>query len=165
MALKPEDKVLVKNLCAWPVYFPRVEGGGDIRIVENGTSRLTVEEIESQVHANNKMFVGEDGLGSNARLYIDNKELRVQLDFERGADVAEEDEFAPPVKQKVLTEDIVKKILAIKTQAAFEKRVKEDVVTTAEKAKLVEVAGKTGLNDHKKLTFIEEYAELKVVTK
>lgn len=165
MALKPEDKVLVKNLCAWPVYFARIEGNGDIKIVENGTSRLTVEEIESQVHSGNKMFIGENGQGSNARLYIDNKELRVQLDFERGEDVTEEDELTPPVTQKVLTEDVIKKILAVKTQAAFEKRVKEDVVTTAEKAKLVEVAAKIDLNDHKKLKFIEEYAELKVETK
>ena len=162
MALKPEDKVLVKNLCAWPVYFARQEGRGEVKVVENGNIRLTVEEIESQVNVGNKMFVGEDGRGSNARLYIDSKELRVHLEFERDKAVPTDDEDAPPTEQKVLTEDAVKKLLALKTQATFEKRVKEDVVTTAEKAKLVEVAAKTKLNDHKKLQFIEEYAELKV---
>lgn len=159
MTLKPEDKVTVKNLCAWPLYFQRLEGRGDIKVVANGTTRLTVEEIESQVNVRNKFFIGEDGNGSNARLFIENKELRVHLEFERAESADEDDEL--PSEQKVLTEDAIKKILGLKTQSAFEKRVKEDILTDAEKAKLVEVAEKTKLNDHKKLQFIEEYTELK----
>jgi len=61
-----------------------------------------------------------------------------------------------------VTEDAIKKILNLKTQATFEKRVQEEIVTVAEKAKLVEVAKKTKLNDHSKLLFIEEYTELKI---
>lgn len=165
MTLKPEDKVLVKNLCAWPLYFKRLEGHGDIKIVENGKTRLSVEEIQAQVDTGNKFFIGEDGRGSNARIYIDSKEMRVTLEFEREPTTVvkpEEEDDVPPINQKVVTEEAIKKILNLKTQSAFEKRVKEEIVTVAEKAKLVEVAKKTKLNDHSKLLFIEEYTELKI---
>jgi len=102
MTLKPEDKVLVKNLCAWPLYFKRLEGHGDVKIAENGKTRLSVEEVQAQVDTGNKFFIGEDGRGSNARIYIDSKELRVALEFEREATTVvkpEEEEDVPPLNQ------------------------------------------------------------------
>ncbi len=49
MEIAMDKKVKVENLCAWPVYFARQIGNGDVKIPNNGVALLTVEEIQAQV--------------------------------------------------------------------------------------------------------------------
>ena len=147
-----DEKVVVKNLCAWNLYFPRVESIGEVKFSANGKMRLTKAEIQAQVFADNKMFTGTDGKGSHARVYIDDKDTRVLVEFE---------EVDSKESQQILDKGTVTKLLAYKTQSSFEKNVKELVKTQAEKNFLAEESKKQNLNDFGKISFIEKYTGYK----
>lgn len=147
-----EKKVEVKNLCAWDLYFERIETNGTVRIPAKGAVRLSRAEIQAQVYDNNVMFVGTDGQGSHARIYVNDKETRVLLGFES------EDSKK---KQEVLDADEVQRILELKTQKSFEDNIKKKVKTQAEKNFLIEEAKRLKLNDYNKIKFIEEYTGYK----
>ena len=150
--LNMDQKVEIKNLCDWDLYFGRVETNGTVRLPRNGKLRITRAEIQAQVYDNNVMFVGTDGQGSHARVYIDDKPTRVLVGFE------EEDNKS---QQDVLDKDKVKKLLDYKTQSSFEKNVKKEVKTKAEKNYFVEEAKRQKLNDFDKIQFIEDYTGFK----
>lgn len=150
--LDMDEKVPVKNLCNWDIYFSRIETIGNVRIPAKGVVRLSRGEIQSQVYDNNSFFVGLDGKGSHAKVYIDDKDTRVMVGFES------EDNKKP---QKVLSEERVKEILEYKTIKTFKKKVQEEVKTRAEKSILIKTAKKLGLNDHDKIKFIEDYTGFK----
>jgi hypothetical protein len=147
-----EEKVWVKSLVGWNLGFSRIESQGSVQLTANGRIRLTKAEIQAQVFNGSKFFGGTDGRGTHARIYIEDKDTRVLVGFE--------DEESKEV-QKVLDEEIVGKLLAYKTQSTFEKRIKEEVVTKAEKNFLVEQAKKAKLNDYDKIKFIEDYTGYK----
>ncbi len=152
MAENMDKKVWVRSLCDWRLSFPRQEGSGDISFKPNGRIRLTVAEIQAQVFNGSKFFGGEDGQGSHARLYIEDKEVRVLVGFE------EEDAKS---KQEILDKETVEKLLSYKTPSSFEKNVKEKVKTNAEKNFFAEEAKRQKLNDFDKIKFIEEYTGYK----
>lgn len=145
-----DNKIVVKNLCAWDLSFPRIESYGDVYLVQKGSTRLTLAEIQSQIHSNNVMFVGTDGKGSHARIFIDDKDARIYFGFE-------EDEKP----QFVLNAEEVKNLLEVTGKAAFEKAVKQKVVTQSEKMLLVEESKRLKLNDFGKIQFIEKYTGYK----
>lgn len=152
MSVNLDEKVVIKNLCEWDLYFPRVESVGTVRLTRKGINRLTRAEVQAQVYANNTMFTGIDGKGSNARIYIDDKDTRVLVGFEDETGTEE---------QKVLTPERVKQILNTKTLKTFKDNIEKEVKTQAEKLVLVEEAKKLELNDYKKIQFIEEYTGYK----
>jgi hypothetical protein len=152
MSVNLDEKVVIKNLCEWDLYFPRIETSGTVKLVKKGINRLTRAEIQAQVFSNNTMFTGTDGRGSNAKIYIDDKKTRVLVGFE--------DEDGKE-KQKILTPERVKEILNLKTLKSFKENISKDVKTQAEKLVLIEEAKKQGLNDYKKIQFIEEYTGYK----
>ncbi|WP_214771241.1 hypothetical protein [Exiguobacterium sp. s133] len=146
MEIAMDKKVKVENLCAWPVYFARQIGNGDVKIAKGAVTLLTVEEIQAQVFSGNRQFTGVDGSGTNARLFIQDADVRQFLDFE-----------TKEKPQKVMTEKEIKAILALKTQDKFEEKINDNIKTEAEKTKLLEVAQKVKLNDYDKIQFVEEY--------
>lgn len=146
-----DKKVEVKNLCDWDLYFDRIETNGSVRIPRNGKTRLSRAEIQAQVYDNNVMFVGVDGEGSHARIFVEDKDTRVLLGFE------EKD----GKEQQVLNPETVEKLLSYKTQSAFEKNVKAKVKTQAEKNFLIEEAKRQELNDYEKINYIEKYTGYK----
>ncbi|WP_079709856.1 hypothetical protein [Paraliobacillus ryukyuensis] len=152
--LDMDKKVEIKNLCDWDLYFTRVESNGHVRIPRSGKTRISRAEIQAQVFDNNKMFVGTDGNGSHARIYVEDKETRDFLEFDKGNS-----------KQKILDSEAVKKLLELKTQSSFEKNVKEKVKTKAEKNYLIEESKRQKLNDFNKIKFIEDYTGYKFDTK
>lgn len=152
MSLNLDERVTVKNLCEWDLYFRRIEGHGSVKFARKGINRLTRSEIQSQVFAANPMFVGTNGKGSNARLYIDDKDTRVLVGFE--SDDGKE-------KQNVLTPEKVRQIIEYKTFATFQKHVEESVKTKGEKLVFIEEAKKLKLNDHDRIKFIEEHTGYK----
>lgn len=152
MSVDLNKRVTVKNLCEWDLYFPRIERSGDVKLVAKGINRLEIGEIQAQVYASNTMFTGTDGLGSHAKVFIEDKDVRVFLGFE--------DEEGKEV-QNVLTPEKIKKLFEYKTKSTFEKHVKENVLLDSEKLLLVEEAKKLKVNDYEKIKFIEEYTGFK----
>lgn len=155
MSIDLDKKITIKNLCTWDLYFKKLESYGDFRLPANGIRQITVGEVQSQVYDNVKMFVGTDGKGSHAKVYIDDKETRVHLGFE-----AEE----KADEQNVITPERIKQILSYKTLKAFKENIENEIKLESEKAQLIEVAKKEKINDYEKIKFIEEYTGYKFET-
>lgn len=148
-----DEKIQIKNLCDWEVSFKKIDTLGDILIPANTTMRIARGEVLSQAQSNNVLFTGVDGLGSHARIFIMDKDTRVELDFES--------EDGKRI-QNIISDDKIKEIFALKTTAAFEKAIKSSVVTQAEKVTVANAVKKFKLNEYDKVRFIEEYTGMKV---
>ena len=107
----------------------------------------------AQIYNGNKLFVGDDGKGSHARIFIDDENLRINAEFESKN---------TGKTQEVLTDKVLKEIFSEKTLTKFKEAVKSKVKTQAEKSKAVEFAKKSKLNDHDKIEFLEKYTGFKL---
>lgn len=137
-----------KNLCNWDLHFALVGNTGDIVIKANGTRDLLNREIISLCNNSNIFFTGSDGQGSHARIYVENENVRIHIGF---------DSEDGKRKQQILTDEKCKYILELKTQKSFEENIKKEVVTDAEKDKIIQYARKSKLNDFDKIEFIQEH--------
>jgi hypothetical protein len=131
------DKVLINNLCAWPLYFRRLNGVGDVRIpgkAKNFTG-VDVAEVQMQIQSGNNLFVGTDGTGNHARVQIvDEKQRKALLGYDmEGADDA-----------VMLTVETVKELFAIRKKEEFQKRLEALVTTPAEKKMVEQLAHEAG---------------------
>ena len=151
--LNMDEKILVKNLCNWTVGFKRIESIGDVSIPPKVSMHLSRGEIIAQCQSGNKLFAGSDGMGSHARIYITDKDTRVEVGFEQPDS---------KVEQKVLSEERLQYLYGLKTLAAFKKNVMEDVQSQGEKEALAEAAKRLKVNDYDKIKFVEEYTGFKV---
>jgi hypothetical protein len=143
-------KVRIRNLCPWPVSFKCINRLGDIEIPAYSiNSLLDGEELLAQCYSNNILFVGEKGDGAHARIYIESDEIRKEVGFESEGN-----------PQKILTEAEILKMFDLKRIGDIQKRIREKVVTLAEKHFLIETAKKNKINDYEKLTFISQYCEI-----
>ena len=151
MSINLNEKSRIRNLCPWSVSWERQTAEGDEFIKANKVVYIINSEIETQVQNGNIFFVGNDSLGSHARVYIENAEMREHLGF----DNKEEKRL-----QLILDDEKCKTILELKTFNTFKKHVDENVITNQEKAKIVNYAKKAKINDHDKIQFLEEYTGL-----
>lgn len=135
------DKVLLDNLCDWPVYFRRLNGMGDIRIPARvkGYAMLDVAEVQMQIQSGNHAFVGDDAArpGDHARLYIVNDEQRKAL---LGYPTEGDDAV-------VLNAETITKLLAIRKKEDFYNKLAALVQTDAEKRMVVQLAKEAGGDD------------------
>ncbi len=154
--LNMEQKVTVRSIASWTTGFRRIESTGDVTIPPKGDIRLSRSEIISQVQNGNRLFTGIDDRGSHATLFIDDEATRKELDFDSV------DEDGKVCKQTVLTTEAVKKMFSLKTMKTFEERLKELIVTKAEKSALVDIINKEKINDHEKIKAVELYTGYKV---
>lgn len=152
MSFDESKKVKVRNICTWDLYVNRIEGNGDFKIAAKKSVSVPINEIIAQVNENNRLFTGDDEKGTNARVYIEDDELRKYLGF---------DSEDSKEKQDILTEDEIVKILGYKTFSSFKENIEKKVLYPFQKSLLMEVAIKNKLNDLAKVQFIEEYTELK----
>ena len=151
--LNLEQKVTIKNIAGWTVGFKRIEGDGDVTIPPEGTTRLSRSEIIAQVQNGNRLLTGTDNRGSHATVYTDDAPTRVELDF----DIPEEN-----ITQQVLTADAVKKLFEYKTMKSFEDKLKQMVVTRAEKYAILQIIKKEKFNDFEKIRAVENYTGFKM---
>lgn len=149
--LSKDTMITVKNLCNWDVHFKLHNTPGDAVILANGTKEMFVSEISSQINNGNAFFIGTDGKGSHAKVYILDEEFRKEVGFD-----------SPDGKEKqvILDDEKCQHILDYKQKAAFEKNVKEHVILNHEKEKIMQVARKLKVNDYDKISFLEEYTGL-----
>jgi hypothetical protein len=146
--LNLEQKVTVRSIAPWTTGFQRIETIGDVTIPANGSVRLSRSEIIAQVQNGNVLFTGVDSRGSHATLYIEDEPTRIEVDF----DIKEE-----KITQKVITVDAVKKLFEYKTMKTFEEKLKELVLTRAEKHAIANIVRKEKINDHEKVRVVENY--------
>ena len=146
-------KVKLKNLTSWILTFKRINAIGDVVMPPNSIITLSEDEVMAQIYNGNKLFIGDDGKGSHARIFIDNEDLRINAEFESKK---------TGKTQEVLTDKVLKEIFSEKTLPKFKEAVKDKIKTQAEKSKAVEFAKKSQLNDHDKIEFLEKYTGFKL---
>ena len=151
--LNLEQKVTLKNIAGWTVGFKRIEGDGDVTIPPEGTTRLSRSEIIAQVQNGNRLLTGTDSRGSHATVYTDDVATRVELDF----DIPDEN-----ITQQVLTSDAVKKLFEYKTMKSFEDKLRQMVITRAEKYAILQIIKKEKFNDFEKIRAVENYTGFKM---
>lgn len=151
--LNMEEKIPLKNLCNWQLGFRRIESAGDVIIPPNVTLRIARGEVIAQCQSGNRLFVGTDGIGSHAKIYIDDKDTRIDVGFEDADSKTE---------QKILSADKVKSLFELKTLSSFKKGVSENVQTQAEKNALAEAIKTLKINDYDRVKFVEEYTGFKI---
>lgn len=151
--LNMEQKVTVRSIAGWPTGFRRIETQGDVTIPQEGTVRLPRSEIISQIQNGNRLFTGIDSRGSHATLYVEDKATRLEVEF---------DSESEKRTQSIISTDIVQKLFSYKTIKTFEEKLKEIVVTRAEKYALTQIIKKLKLNDHEKIRIVENYTGYKI---
>lgn len=151
--LNLDEKVTVRNIASWSVGFARLSDmRGDVVIPPEGSVRLSRNEIIMQTQNGNRLFNGTDGRGSHATLYIEDKETRIEVEFE-----SEDGETT----QDVLTEAKVKTMFTVKNAKTFEDNLHKNIVTRAEKYALVKMIKKLKINDYSKMRAVERYTGYK----
>lgn len=146
------ENIVVKNLTGAPVGWMKVNGqGGEVNIPPHTSVLVDRMEIISKVQSGSVLFCGESGDFTHPYLYIDDKATRVYLGFE-----TEETE------QSIISEDKIKAAFEYKTQKSFEKAITDLAVTFSEKKMLVDTIKKLGINDYKKIKFVEEYTGMSI---
>jgi len=151
--LNMDEKVQVINLAPWNVGFNNSTVPGASSFAPKAKLRLKREEIIYQVGAGNKLLAGLDDEGSHATLYIDDPATRVYLGF---------DSEDGKRKQNVISDEKVMKWFELKTQTAFEKNIRENVVTMAEKSFVLEAIRRLKLDSYEKITFCKEYCKFRL---
>lgn len=149
--LNLDAKVTVENLAGWKVTFARLhEGIGDVVIAEGGKQRLSRNEVQAQINSGNKLFVGIDGRGSHATLYIDDAPTRRLVGFE------DENE-----QQLVFSDEIAKRLFDM-NYSDFEESLPIYIITRAEKYAFIETMKRLGFNDHRKMVLASRYTGYKI---
>lgn len=151
--LNMDEKVTVKNIAPWDVGFPNIATRGDTNIAPSSKTRIKREELFEQVNANNKLLAGIDFVGSHATLIIEDEDTRKALEF---------DSPDGKHKQNVITDEKIKAWFDLKTFSSFEKNIRENVVTRAEKAYLLKAIERLKLNEYDKIAFCQEWCKFRL---
>ena len=96
---------------------------------------------------------GVDGKGSHASILIDDAPTRVELGFE-SEDGTE--------KQLCYSDELVKEVFAISSQNEFEREFKEKFITRTEFMAVMKAIPRLGINDYRKIRFVEDYTGFKL---
>lgn len=134
--VKPTDRCSIDNLCDWSIGFASYEMGKDIMIppsVKNYRN-ITVGEVDAQVKTGNVVFCGTDSFGAHAPIRINDPVVREYV-------------FGESVNPVQLTEDEVKKLLAIQDKKKFNATLSKLVVRESEKRMIVRMVENLGVDD------------------
>jgi len=153
MELDFNKKVLVRNTANHNVAFRAINTAQDIVISPSSKTPLTIAEIVSQAYAGNKLFVGIDGKGSHAQIYIDDQDTRVECGFE---------DPARDIKQEIVDKQSILDIFNLKTLAAFKKELPNKIKTDTEKRLLRSILENNEVNDLGKAKAAAEYLDIKI---
>lgn len=149
-----DNLIIIRNLAPWEVGFRRILTHGDVVIPPKGKLSISKEEILNQSYGNNNLINGSyDDKGSHATIYIEDKETRVALHFE-SEDGKE--------TQLILDEPWFDKLFELKQFGTFEKRLKSNILTHAEKFRIIDYIKSHKINDYDKIKAVEEYCGVKI---
>ena len=146
----PDAKITVRNIAGWNVGFKRIVdvGFGDVTVAARGSVRLSGNEILAQIQNGNPLLAGIDGVGTHATLIIEDDAARIEAGF---------DSEDGSRKQRVYSDQLIVDLFKITNQSQFESKFKENIVTRAEKFASINTIKDKGLNDFKKIRFVEKY--------
>lgn len=148
MALDLEKRSSIKNLCPWAISFVLPNSKAEVLLDAHAKTTVNNQELVTLCENSNVMFAGT-GLGNHARVFIENPDVRIYVGFDT------EDK-----KQKILDDELCKKIFEYKTLSAFKKHIEENVVAEHEKHKIMSYARSIKLNDFDRIDFLQEYTGL-----
>ena len=151
--LNMDEKINVLNLAPWNVGFNNNTTSGATRFSPKARVRMRREEVIDHVNAGNKLIAGLDNIGSHATLYIEDEDTRKYLEF---------DSEDGKRKQNVVSDERIAKWFELKTQSAFEKNVKEGVVTMAEKSYVLDAIKRLKFDSYEKISFCQEYCKFRL---
>lgn len=143
--LDMNKRVAIRSVVSFPLYIASAIRGGDtyrVPPLANHWMSMTVEEVQLQVMRGNPMFVGIDGLGKNARLVIEDEDVRSFV-----FNLPEGEELP---KQEVFDLEAAKALFAVSPKDAFLRAFAEKVVTRADKKMAVEYARQLGADNLRK---------------
>lgn len=143
--LDMNKRVAIRSVVSFPLYIASAIRGGDtyrVPPLANHWMSMTVEEVQLQVMRGNPMFVGIDGLGKNARLVIEDEDVRSFV-----FNLPEGEELP---KQEVFDLEAAKVLFAVSPKDAFLRAFAEKVVTRADKKMAVEYARQLGADNLRK---------------
>ncbi len=146
------EKSKVVNLCDFPISWKRITQIGDELLEAKSSTYINNAELEAQKDMGNVFISGTDRIGSHAKVFIENPELREQFGF----DNKEEKRV-----QFILDDKTCEYIIGLKTETAFVKNIEDKVITESEKTKIIEYARKVKFNDYDKIKILEKHTGLK----
>ena len=148
--LNMDEKITIFNIAPWNVAFPNLTSHGGTSIQPNARTRVRREEVIEQVSAGNKLLAGLDEYGSHATIIIEDEETRKYLEF---------DSEDGKRMQNVITKDKVAQWFELKTDNAFEKKIRDNVKTRAEKQYLLKLIKDLKIDAYSKIAFCQEYCK------
>ena len=146
--LNMDQKIRVQNLSNVPTYFRCLDRPVDAKIPSNGSVLFTISEILNQVNAGNPEFVGTDGKGAHAGLYITEKYVRVAAGFELENDGK---------KQEIFDEEAIIALFKENNPEKFYKSLKNKIVSIGEKETLKAILDAGKVNEHNKVEIAQKY--------
>lgn len=149
--LNLDEKVMLRNIADWPAAFTRKDNNVDVSIAPHSTFALPRNEILAQCNSNNKLILGTDNLGSHATLIIEDDPTRIELGF-----ISEDGS----VEQLYYSDELLEKLFKISNQTEFEQEFKRCFIDRAEYFAVMDGIRRLGLNDYRKIRFIEKYTGL-----
>ena len=99
---------------------------------------------------------GIDNVGSHATVFIEDKETRIELDFE-SADGKR--------TQKIVTDDAITKLFEYKTMKTFQEKLADIAITRAEKSAVINIVKKLKLNEtatYEKMAYVMNYCKFQL---
>lgn len=143
-----DKKVTIRSIAEWETTFVRRDNGADVRIARRGTFTLPRNEIIAQCNSGNRLFLGTDNVGSHATLIIEDDPTRIELGF-----ISEDGSK----EQLYYSDELLKQLFTIANQEEFEKEFVRCFVSRSEYSAVMDGISRLGLNDYKKIRFIEKY--------
>jgi hypothetical protein len=141
-------KVEVCNTTAIDTYVRCTERNYDAKIPKKNSTYFTIGEILAQVYSGNPDFVGIDKKGSHASLYINDKDVRIEVGFD-----------SPDGKksQEKVDEQSIINLFSIDNMAAFVEALQNKVRTMGEQQTLKEIIASDRINAHDKIETAKKY--------
>ncbi len=152
MELDYNKTVVVMNLSNANTGFKAIESTRDIVFPPFAKKTLKISEIMAQIYAGNICFVGEDGKGSHAIFYIDDKEVRINAGFESDSENS---------KQLIIDESIILDLFS-KSKSIFKKSLSDIIKTENEKMLLQQMIKDNKISDYEKIKIASELLGINV---
>lgn len=153
MSINNDKRVEVRNNAPYYVGFAKIyEQVGEVSIAPRSTTYMYKGEIVAQCSSNNVLFTGVNGKGDHAEIFIADDAVRAEalgLKLETAT-------------TKVFDIKAAKDIFDTKNLNSFKKKIRDNVITDADKTNAVDFAKKLKLDSHSKIEYIEEWTGLKV---
>lgn len=138
-------RVALRSVVSFPLFIgSALRGGGTYKVPPLATHwmSMTVEEVQLQVLRGNTMFTGVDGMGKNARIVIEDDEVRAFV-----FNLPDGEELP---KQEVFDMEAAKALFAVTPKDAFLTEFEKRIVTSADRKMAVEYARKLGADNLRK---------------